>query len=244
MDNGLPVYVLALPVSDTGAASDVPAQFYAAQKITEADTAVNFTIPDISGDGYAIAIIQPTADYGTLTISGPDSIQKDKNAKSYSVTYTVTYTMSESMKSIIQTAGGNADYSLKIDQDTRLTGTPGKFDGSSIEVTYTLPGSEFTAGESLFTSAELTITIGTRSYTIPSNVVKTQMIEAKIKPTTTTHTKSTSTTTVTATATPVVTAIGAIPKTGDDSSVTLWLGLCVASALALGGVSFYRRKKR
>ena len=244
LDNGLPVYVLALPVSDTGAASDVPAQFYAAQKITEADTAVNFTIPDISGDGYAIAIIQPTADYGTLTISGPDSIQKDKNAKSYSVTYTVTYTMSESMKSIIQTAGGNADYSLKIDQDTRLTGTPGKFDGSSIEVTYTLPGSELTAGESLFTSAELTITIGTRSYTIPSNVVKTQMIEAKIKPTTTTHTKSTSTTTVTATATPVVTAIGAIPKTGDDSSVTLWLGLCVASALALGGVSFYRRKKR
>ena len=244
LDSNLPVYVLALPVSDTGAASDVPAQFYAAQKITEADTAVNFTIPDISGDGYAIAIIQPTADYGTLTISGPDSIQKDKNAKSYSVTYTVTYTMSESMKTIIQTAGGNADYSLTINQDTRLTGTPGTFDGSSIEVTYTLPSSEFTAGESLFTSAELTITIGTSSYTIPSNVVKTQMIEAKIKPNTTTHTKSTSTTTVTATATPVVTAIGAIPKTGDDSSVTLWLGLCVASALALGGVSFYRRKKR
>ena len=46
------------------------------------------------------------------------------------------------------------------------------------------------------------------------------------------------------TPTPVVTVTGAIPKTGDDSSVTLWMVLCVASALALGGVSFYHRKKR
>ena len=245
LNSDLPVYVLVLPVNALGMAEDgAKAQVYAATKDNDNANTVNFTILDISGDGYAIAIVQPKADYGTLTISGPASIQKGKNAKSYSVTYTVTYTMSESMKTIIQTAGGNADYSLTINQDTRLTGTPGTFDGSSIEVTYTLPSSEFTAGESLFTSAELTITIGTSSYTIPSNVVKTQMIEAKIKPNTTTHTKSTSTTTVTATATPVVTAIGAIPKTGDDSSVTLWLGLCVASALALGGVSFYCRKKR
>ena len=47
-----------------------------------------------------------------------------------------------------------------------------------------------------------------------------------------------------ATQTSVVTAIGTNPKTGDDCNVTLWIGLCVASALALGGVSFYRRKKQ
>ena len=176
LDSNLPVYVLALPVSDTGAASDVPAQVYAAQETTEADTTVNFTLPDISGDGYAIAIVQPTADYGTLTISGPATIQEDKNAENYSVAYTVTYDVSKNMKSIIEQAGGTAGYSLTINQDNRLSGTPDTFDGNSIDVTYKLLNADFTADKSLFASAVLTITVGQSTYTIPSNVAETKMV--------------------------------------------------------------------
>ena len=264
LDSNLPVYVLALPVSDTGAASDVPAQVYAAQKITEADTSVNFTLPDISDNGYAIAIVQPTEDYGTLTIDGPASIQEDKNAESYSVAYTVRYEVPDGILSSFNFYGDKAGYSLAIHQDSHLKiveGTP-KLENGTITATYTctLPADNFAAGESLFTSAELTITIGDSSYTIPSNVVKTQMVESTPSPTPTATPTAAPTATPTATPTaaptatptaapkttptPVVTVTGAIPKTGDDSSVTLWMVLCVASALALGGVSFYSRKKR
>ena len=252
LDSNLPVYVLALPVSDTGAASDVPAQVYAAQKITEADTSVNFTLPDISDNGYAIAIVQPTEDYGTLTIDGPASIQEDKNAESYSVAYTVRYEVPDGILSSFNAYGDKAGYSLAIHQDSHLKiveGTP-KLENGTITATYTctLPADNFAAGESLFTSAELTITIGDSSYTIPSNVVKTQMVESTPSPTPTATPTAAPTATPTAapktTPTPVVTVTGAIPKTGDDSSVTLWMVLCVASALALGGVSFYSRKKR
>ena len=54
------------------------------------------------------------------------------------MTYTVTYDMSESMESIIEQAGGEAEYVLTIDQDVRLTGNSGSFNGESIQVTYTL----------------------------------------------------------------------------------------------------------
>ncbi len=68
--------------------------------------------------------------------------------------------------------------SLAIDQDVRLTGNPGSFNGESIQVTYTLPRSlEFKVGDFLLASARLKITVGQHDYIIPSNVTKTQKIE-------------------------------------------------------------------
>ena len=178
LDNGLPVYVLALSVGvDGAAAADAEAQAYAAQKASEAGT-VSFTLPDISGNGYAIAIVQPTTDYGTLTISGPETIEQNKAGTDYPVTYTVTYAMSTSMKAIVEQSGGKAGYVLEITQDSRLVGNPGSFNGESIEVTYSLPNSEFKAGDFLLASAKLKITVGQHDYIVPSNVTKTQMVEA------------------------------------------------------------------
>ena len=128
----------------------------------------------MNGNSCAVAIVQPTTDYGTLTISGPATIQQNTTVEGYPVTYTVTYTMSDSMKNIIK-EGGTPTYSLTINKDTRLTGTPGTFSGTSIDVTYTLPNGDFTAGESLFASAELTITVGNAEYIVPSNVAETKM---------------------------------------------------------------------
>ena len=179
--NDLPVYVLSLPVDETGRVLDASeAQVYAARKTNTGDTNprdIDVTLPDVSGNGYAAAIVQPSQNHGTLTIHGPKTIERNKTGEHYPVTYTVTYDMSESMRSMIEQSGGKAEYVLAIDQDDRLVGNPGRFNGESIEVTYHLPHSEFRVGDVLLASAMLRITVGQRDYIIPSNVAKTQKIE-------------------------------------------------------------------
>lgn len=176
--NDLPVYVLSLPVDETGKvleASEV--QVYEAQKTDTGDgDDIDITLPDVSGNGYAVAVVQPSQNHGTLVINGPETIERNKTGADYPVTYTVTYDMSESMESIIEQSGGEAEYVLTIDQDVRLTGNPGSFNGESIQVTYSLPHSEFKAGDFLLASAKLRITVGQHDYIIPSNVTKTQKI--------------------------------------------------------------------
>lgn len=69
---------------------------------------------------------------------------------------------------------------------------------------------------------------------------------------TTSSNNSTSSVSATPTATPVPvaqnhtvsTAATAIPQTGDESNPALWLGLLAVSALALGGLAFYKYKHR
>lgn len=178
--NDLPVYVLSLPVDETGKVLDASeARVYADRKTnTRTNTRdIDVTLPDVSGNGYAVAIVQPSQDHGTLFIQGPETIERNKTGEHYPVTYTVTYDMSESMDNIIEQSGGEAEYVLTIDQDDRLVGNPGRFNGESISVTYRLPHSEFIAGDVLLASAMLRITVGQRDYIIPSNVAKTQKVE-------------------------------------------------------------------
>lgn len=177
--NDLPVYVLSLPVDETGKVLDASeVQVYEAQKTDTGDgDNIDITLPDVSGNGYAVAVVQPSQNHGTLIINGPETIERNKTGADYPVTYTVTYDMSESMESIIEQSGGEVEYVLTIDQDVRLTGNPGSFNGESIQVTYTLPRSEFKAGDFLLASAKLRITVGQHDYIIPSNVAKTQKIE-------------------------------------------------------------------
>lgn len=179
--NDLPVYVLSLPVDETGKVLDASeAQVYAARKTNTEDTNprdIDVTLPDVSGNGYAVAVVQPSQDHGELVIQGPETIERNKTGEHYPVTYTVTYDMSESMESIIEQSGGKAEYVLTIDQDARLVGNPGRFNGESISVTYRLPHSEFRVGDVLLASAMLRITVGQRDYVIPSNVTKTRKVE-------------------------------------------------------------------
>ena len=173
--NDLPVYVLSLPVDETGKVLDASeAQVYVARKTNTRD--IDVTLPDVSGNGYAVAVVQPSQDHGTLVIHAPETIERNKTGAHYPVTYTVTYDMSESMGSIIE-SGGEAEYVLTIVHDTRLVGNPGRFNGESIRVTYSLPHSRFRAGDVLLASAMLKITVGQRDYIIPSNVTKTQKVE-------------------------------------------------------------------
>ena len=172
----LPVYVLTLPVDETGKVLDASkVQVYEAQKT---DTRViDIMLPDVSRNGHAVAIVQPSQDHGTLIINGPETIEENKTGADYPVTYTVTYDMSESMRSIIEQPGVEAKYDLAIDHDIRLEGNPGSFNGKSIQVTYRLPRSEFKVGDFLLASAMLRITVGGHDYIVPSNVTKTQEVE-------------------------------------------------------------------
>lgn len=179
--NDLPVYVLSLPVDETGKVLDASeAQVYAALKTNTGDTNprdIDVTLPDVSGNGYAVAVVQPSQDHGELVIQGPETIERNKTGEHYPVTYTVTYDMSESMESMIEQSGGEAEYVLTIDRDARLVGNPGRFNGESISVTYRLPHSEFIVGDVLLASAMLRITVGEGNYIIPSNVTKTRKVE-------------------------------------------------------------------
>lgn len=174
----LPVYVLTLPVDETGKVLDASkVQVYEAQKTDTGD--IDITLPDVSGNGHAVAIVQPSQNHGTLVINGPETIERNKTGADYPVTYTVTYAMSESMRSIIEQPGVEAKYALTIDCDTRLVlvGNPDSFNGKSIQVTYSLPNSKFEVGDFLLASAKLTITVGKHDYIVPSKVTKTQEVE-------------------------------------------------------------------
>ena len=119
--NDLPVYVLSLPVDETGKVLDASeVQVYEAQKTDTGD--IDITLPDVSGNGHAVAIVQPSQNHGTLVINGPETIERNKTGADYPVTYTVTHDMSESMESIIEQSGGEAEYVLTIDQDVRQIG--------------------------------------------------------------------------------------------------------------------------
>jgi len=82
--------VLTLPVDETGNIPDASkVQVYEAQKTDTGD--VDITLPDVSGNGHAVAIVQPSQNHGTLIINGPETIEKNKTGAHYPVTYTVTY---------------------------------------------------------------------------------------------------------------------------------------------------------
>jgi len=139
-NDDLPVYVLTLPVDETGAVSTGAApKVFAAQK-TGNTGKVKFTLPDVSGNGCAVALAQPTANFGSVVISGPTEIAKTSDAAPYEVPYTVTYTMSDSLLNMLQTASaGIPAMSFVLELDSRLaakTGDSGNclytFDGDGI----------------------------------------------------------------------------------------------------------------
>lgn len=186
LDSELPVYVLTQKTGDDGkpASSGAPISTYvAAVDDVDDDGNVSFTIPTayVNGCGCAVAIVQPTQDFGRLTISVPKTIKQNKTGEDHSVPHTVTYDMSESLSSMIAEARGIAEYSLVITADDCLKGERSfddrSFDDHSIDVTYTLPNDAFAVVDSLFASAELTVTVGENRYVIPSNVTKTKLLD-------------------------------------------------------------------
>ena len=137
-NKALPVYAL---VQETGAdgkpVSGAEVRVYNT-KIT--DDGIRLTLPNGYTNGCAVALAQPTTDFGSVGISGPTEIAKTSDAAPYEVPYTVTYTMSDSLLNMLQTASaGIPAMSFVLELDSRLaakTGDSGNclytFDGDGI----------------------------------------------------------------------------------------------------------------
>ena len=153
-NKALPVYAL---VQETGAdgkpVSGAEVRVYST-KIT--DDGIRLTLPNGYTNGCAVALAQPTTDFGSVGISGPTEIAKTSDAAPYEVPYTVTYTMSDSLRGMLNMASADIPaMSFVVELDSRLaakTGDSGNclytFDGdgildgtASVSVTCTpLPG--------------------------------------------------------------------------------------------------------
>lgn len=154
VNNDLPVYVLTLPVDETGAVSTGAApKVFAAQK-TGNTGEVKFTLPDVSGNGCAVALAQPTTDFGSVVISGPTEIAKTSDAATYEVPYTVTYTMSDSLLSMLQMTAEIKPMSFVVELDSRLSA---KVDDSG-NCLYTFNGGGILSGTASVSGHTVTLT--------------------------------------------------------------------------------------
>lgn len=88
------------------------------------------TIPEGHPNGYAVALVQPTQDFGSLLITTSKAqldYDKDKTADgTYEVPYTASYTMSDSLRNLFKEAGTldnpNLTFTLTLELDKRLRG--------------------------------------------------------------------------------------------------------------------------
>ena len=143
LDSALPRIVYAL-VQETGTdgkpASGAVVRVYSTEITADG---IRLTLPNGYANGYAVALAQPTTDFGTVVITTTKPELKetaDLSGGAYEVPYTVTYTMSDSLLSMLQTASADIPaMSFVVELDSRLTAktdVAGKFlydfDGAGI----------------------------------------------------------------------------------------------------------------
>ncbi len=88
----LPVYAAVVPTDETGnALTDASVTFY---NVTEKSGGLNIAFPAPNANGYAVALVQPTQNYGTMNITAPNTVTMEDGAV---IDYTVTYEMSENL---------------------------------------------------------------------------------------------------------------------------------------------------
>ena len=103
---------------------------------------VTLTVPG-SKNGFAVALVQPTGDFGNVVITGPAEIKEDPAATTYEIPYRATYTMSQSFKSMLLQSTQDGDTSaiklwFVVELDNRLTAKKDadkfiyKFDGAGV----------------------------------------------------------------------------------------------------------------
>ena len=150
----LPVYAL---VQETGADGKPPApgteiKVYSTEMT---DDGIRLTLPNGYANGCAVALAQPTANFGSVVISGPTEIAKASDAATYEVPYTVTYTMSDSLLNMLQTASADIPaMSFVVELDSRLTAktdADGKF-------LYTFDGAGILGGTASVSGHTVTVT--------------------------------------------------------------------------------------
>ena len=151
-NNALPVYAL---VQETGAdgkpAPGAAVKVYSTEITTDG---IRLTLPSGYANGCAVALAQPTANFGSVVISGPTEIAKTSDAVTYEVPYTVTYTMSNSLLSMLQMTADIKPMSFVVELDSRLSA---KVDDSG-SCLYTFNGGGILSGTASVSGHTVTLT--------------------------------------------------------------------------------------
>ena len=122
----LPIYALVMPTGKNGDIDDgSSATVYAVTG--NGDDTYTLNLPATYETGWAVALVQPSEDYGTLTLTpNPETLQE--GATSYSIQYTATFKPSNSFENQLNELIKNDDnriYTLTFTLDNRLTGEVG-----------------------------------------------------------------------------------------------------------------------
>lgn len=138
--NDMPVYMLVQATDADGTPlTDAPVKVYMTER-ADTEGKIRFTIPDVSGSGCAVAIVQVSQDFGSKVITGPLEIHKgSKSTSVYDISYTGTYVLSASLLDILKLSSSGVPLTFVLELDSRLTAktdTDGKFpyifDGAGI----------------------------------------------------------------------------------------------------------------
>ena len=154
-NNALPVYAL---VQETGA--DGKPAFGAEIKVYSTEITTNvirLTLPNGYANGCAVALAQPTTDFGSvdITTTKPELEETaDLSGGVYEIPYTVTYTMSDSLLSMLQMTADIKPMSFVVELDNLLTAKTdavGKF-------LYTVDGAGILGGTASVSGHTVTVT--------------------------------------------------------------------------------------
>ena len=157
LDSALPQIVYAL-VQETNAdgkpVSGAEIKVYSTEITTDG---IRLTLPNGYANGCAVALAQPTTDFGTvvITTTKPELEETaDLSGGAYEVPYTVTYTMSDSLLSMLKASANITVMSFVVELDSRLAA---KTDDSG-NCLYTFGGDGILGGTASVSGHTVTVT--------------------------------------------------------------------------------------
>ena len=195
----LPVYALVMPTDAEGnVGTNTEATVYAVTENT--DGIWSFTMPGGNEEGYVVGLVQPTTDYGTLTlVADPATLTEDVGG---TVNYTATYTPADNL---ISQLAGSESFTLTITLAPGMTYVEDSFtgltDASVSGNTITITGikkqqlvggltakfsatapTTIKAGDTFVTNAVLEGTITVEGNEVPVTLVANATVEVTPKP--------------------------------------------------------------
>ena len=193
----LPVYALVMPTNAAGnVGADTEATVYAVT--VNADGTWSFTVPGGKATGYVVGLVQPSEDYGTLTlVANPATLTEDVGG---TVNYTATYTPA---KNLINQLDGSDTFTLTITLARGMTyvadsGSGLTYDApthtltmqvsanklqSNITVSFSATAPDkIKAGDTFVTNAVLEGTITVGGNEVPVTLVANATVEVTPKP--------------------------------------------------------------
>ena len=193
----LPVYALVMPTNAEGnVGTNTKATVYAVT--VNADGTWSFTVPGGNEKGYVVGLVQPTKDYGTLTlVANPATLTEDVGG---TVNYTATYTPA---KNLINQLDGSDTFTLTITLARGMTyvadsGSGLTYDApthtltmqvsanklqSNITVSFSATAPDkIKAGDTFVTNAVLEGTITVGGNEVPVTLVANATVEVTPKP--------------------------------------------------------------